>query len=135
MNVLKQYHQKQGTVARLLDRVAPVKQRLVKKECNGADHQRRTDDAFDHDTVKNRLAGRTRALAQFIALARFKRERDVLNAVRYQVEPQQLHREQGQRQLGKQCQREQHQLRGTGRDQQENNLAHVRVRDAPFLDT
>ena len=47
------------------------------------------DHSFEHDTVENRLFGRPWRLAEFTALTRFKRERDILDTVGYQVQPQQ----------------------------------------------
>jgi hypothetical protein len=97
------------------------------------------DDPGDHGALPEQpemtpsRAGRG-GLRQHVRLARLEGERDVLQPVGHQVEPQQLGRQHRQRPAEHQRAEDHEDRGGAGRDEEERDLAQVVEGDPPFLD-
>ena len=104
------------------------------RERAAAHDERRDQDAPQHGPVEDRLARIARRVGKLVALRPFAGEEDVLDAVRHQIEPEELHRQQRHRQAERQREQEQQDLRGAGRHEHEHDLADVGVGHAAGAD-
>ena len=89
---------------------------------------------LDHQPVDQRLAGPARRGPELVPVPALESEPDVLYPVRHQVQPQELHRQERQRQPGDDRERHRQHLRDAGGNQEIDDVADVAIRDASLLD-
>ena len=134
VHVLHQHHQQQQRVARLLDRHLELQQQR-----EGAEAERRhpgsgEQSALDHEAVEERIVRAPRRRAELVAAPALEGERHILDAVGDEIQPQQLHRQQRDRQPDHDRQADREHFGGPGRGEQVDDVADVLVSDTAFLD-
>ncbi len=134
LDVFKQHQEQQYAVLRLRNGPAVIQHPAVRGEGDQRHQQCRDSGALDHDAVKDGLLGGARRALQLAAFARLERQRNVLNAVGDQVQPQELNRPQRGWQPEGCGQHEQQDLGQPAGDEKVDDLSHVGVGDAAFLD-
>ena len=136
MAVFEQDHEQQQQVAGFRRIHVNDFDQVVKNTKGDQSHPCPGDaNLFDHARIENPFIRSPRGAFENARFAALESERHILDAVRHQIQPEELGGEKGQRQTRCLGRARKGQFGHAGADQQPDHLPHIVVGDAPLFDT